>query len=373
VSTIPVSIDDLVKREFELLRRFQAVVAQYEAKKARLKKKHRRREHPTLGSMLENALIDYLGDALPDGVLVGEGSPVLDSLKTHGGQTDVVMDFDRADTWSRTVSKRLHLGDEPTYLALAEVRYRGHARRTRGVKLAVAEAMEVVRRLQEVTARSLRLRRKCYTAAVCIGPGFDVFNPDGTALMPDAVADLVAALRAFYRRRRLRKRDVVGASGGTWPFVDMLVLPGMLLKKHTLFTSDGVEHPMYMIQPTLGSHAQRNVRPLSTAKGYLRHGVRAATTGTGFEVAAWTSEEDPIYADPPAWPNNATKDEELLAFRTYSRAIVLDGTTGPLYHKGFLDDGTVKWFEVGPSPVVPGTVDAVGDAMIDWPGPGPSP
>lgn len=349
-----------VTQEHALLASFAKVIEQYETKKTRLKVQHGRSEHGGLGTMLESALIDYLGDALPPGLRLGEGTPVLESVPTDGAQTDVVVDFD-GEVWSSTRHAPKHLADDAIYLAAMEVRYRGPWLRRNGAKSVARSAMEVVRRLQELTDRALAADRKCWTAAVLLGPGFDVFTAEGAAMRPKAVAALVAELRAFYEPRGLQRRRIPGGVKQTWPYVDVLVLPGLLLKKHTLFAMPKhVEHPVYAIQPTIAPVALRSLRPLSAAKGYLRHGLRALAEGKGFEEPAWSDAEDVIYGGPVTLNlrPHATPEERLAAFRTHSRAVVLDGTGGHLYHAGLGNEG-VKWFETGPSTTIRGALEPV--------------
>jgi hypothetical protein len=352
-----------VANAYAKLRAFDEALHEYEQYKRELGRLGGRAQHPLVPrEMLEGPLLDYLDDVIPRGFLAGPGFPILEGVETTTGQVDLVIDFDGSQ-WSTSRRGATHRGVVPLYAAAIEVRYRGAGLRQNGAKAVASAMMEVVERLQEITEKSAKNGRKCWTAAVLLGPGFDVFsNAPHPRIERDRIRAVLNVLGDFYRGRDLTPQRLHGVPR-SWPFIDAIVLPSLLLKKHTLFElpvlDKNREHPVLITQPSSRHDQERQLRPLAAAKGYLSHVMKCIEGVAALDQAAWPDSDDPIYLGP--YP------DEVDIIEGY-RALVLDGTQGHLYHAGGDPlGGNPRWFQMGPSASLPGTLEPIGTSAIHLP------
>lgn len=89
--------------------------------------------------------------------------------------------------------------------------------------------------------------------------------------------------------------------GAWWPFVDAIVMPGLLAKKHEVFARRSHEAQSFPIW-ALWSCGMRDPealwRPLSVAKGFMAHHVRMLRDGYSKRSEAWSDAETPVISGP---------------------------------------------------------------------------
>jgi len=335
--------------EARRLQQLADAIASYEAAKAGLKEKHELREHGDLVKRLvEPALHTYFADVLPARMRIGEAFPVLadDDGGCWQGQLDLVIDA-TSGHWAPPPSPA-HLGENPLYSAAMEVRYRAGPMSASAL---VRGVVELATRLQKIVDANAAAGRKCWTAALLLGPGHDVANyePQGEVL-----AKVLAALATLYEGCNLAPCALPGVPR-SWPFVDGIVLPGILVKKHTVFGTQSIdplaEHPAFFTQPCSGRDVHRAIRPLAIAKGHLRHVLRSIADQGRFESAAWDDAETPIFLGDYPEPDDVLRN---------ARAIVLDGAGFPLFHAGD-DPARPIWQEFAVDPLFGAPVLILGE------------
>ncbi|RZO59053.1 MAG: hypothetical protein EVA89_17220 [Sandaracinaceae bacterium] len=310
-----------------MLRALQEAVLDYE-EVVRARSAAGARQHPDLvKEMVEPAVRRYLADVLPERMRVGSGFPIDrdEAEKPSPAQIDVVIDWDGTH-WRQGV----HVGVEPVYLGLIEVRYRGDwltKRRPEAVWNEIADPFE---RLQALTDRAVAERKKCWTSCVLLGRGFDLSpRAPETMTRDQAVKEcdrrteaFRAVLRRLYEHQLGYHEDVdemrpnrLGRIRRSWPFPDALVLPSLSLKKHVLFEKPelryDLELPAYIAQPAASTDAYRDVRPLSTLKGHLRHVLKSIAGERDFSDSAWSDEECSVYLGP--YPSDADIEARFRA------------------------------------------------------------
>ncbi|MBZ0117641.1 MAG: hypothetical protein K8H88_11630, partial [Sandaracinaceae bacterium] len=152
-------------------------------------------------------------------------------------------------------------------------------------------------------------------------------------------------LARLYRGNDLSPRLLPGVPR-SWPFVDAISLPGVLIKKHTLFSApsfEASEHPVYLSQPVhVDEGGLWRLRPLATAKGHLRHVLQCVSGRKLFDTPAWTDDEDAVYLG---------AEPDLDSMARWARGIAVGGAPLPLFHAGG-DPADVHWQQFAPDPIV---------------------
>jgi hypothetical protein len=112
-----------------------------------------------------------------------------------------------------------------------------------------------------------------WTGLVLLGPGW---------LGSDAA--VMQVVHTAYHERSTQRIERAGASW--WPFVDAVVMPGVLYKKHDAFedlTMVGRRRPIMMPAPC----APDPLRPLALARGFVMHRLRVLAGTATPEGEAW--------------------------------------------------------------------------------------
>lgn len=322
------------------LERLAAAVAFYEAQKASLKCELGLKEHGDLvKAVVEPALSAYFADVLPAEMRIGGAFTVLadDAARCWHAQVDLVIDA-ASGCWAPTPVPTHH-GKVPLYSAAMEARYGGAWMSASDL---VGGVVEMATRLQSIVDTNVAAGRKCWTAALLLGPGYDVANYEPE---DEILAKVLAALAALYEGRSLAPRALPGVPR-SWPFVDAIVLPGVLVKKHSLFGTQSLdaseEHPAFFTQPCSSRDAHRALRPLAVAKGHLRHVLRCVADEKLFDSPAWDDAETPVFLGDYPDPDDMLRS---------ARAITLDGARFPLFHAGN-DPAQPIWQEFAADPFV---------------------
>lgn len=168
------------------------------------------------------------------------------------------------DLWCAEVT----LPDEFSQSALAvfEVAHAGQGR-SWGGKGGIEEKLTTdLKSIFEVIDEGLRHRRKLFTGIALVGAGWQGHERAIAKLLHDA-----------HHGRRLER--VTTATGPWWPLIDVVILPGLLFKKHDFFEQRTLESrrwPVLYQWPTVTSDPSKTFRPLSIARGYLRHFLHRA-------------------------------------------------------------------------------------------------
>ncbi|MCW5801823.1 MAG: hypothetical protein KIT31_05505 [Deltaproteobacteria bacterium] len=112
-----------------------------------------------------------------------------------------------------------------------------------------------------------------WTGLVLLGPGW-----------LDSDAAVMQVVHTAYHARSTERIDHAGA--GWLPFVDAVVMPGVLYKKHDAFedlSMVGRRRPIMMPAPC----APDPFRPLALARGFVMHRLRVLAGGVTPESEAW--------------------------------------------------------------------------------------
>ncbi len=161
---------------------------------------------PALG-LTEGPLREFFSRVSPDGVKAGSGHrPALDPR--FSSDLDIVFDRDGSHF-------RLKVDASPV-LAHLDV-----SSRTRWDP---SKLYEDLTRLQRTIDDARALGTKTWTGLLAVGSGFRGHT-----------AELMQLLHEFCHDRQLESWQ--WTAGDVWPFVDAVIVPGMLLKKHDLFES----------------------------------------------------------------------------------------------------------------------------------------
>jgi hypothetical protein len=168
------------------------------------------------------------------------------------------------DLWSAEVT----LPDEFTKSALAviEVAYAGASREWDGKGGLAEKLKQDLERIGTVIDEGIRADRKIFTGLALVGEGW---RPH-----VDPIARLLHEAHHARNLSRLKSGVVEW-----WPFVDVVIMPGLLLKKHDLFdkpTRLSSRFPVLFQWPSGRSDECASFRSLAIARGYLRHFIHRA-------------------------------------------------------------------------------------------------
>lgn len=100
----------------------------------------------------------------------------------------------------------------------------------------------------------------------------------------DGDAAVMQVVHTAYHQRSIQRIDHAGAAW--WPFVDAVVMPGVLYKKHDAFEELAMVGPRRPIMmPALC--APDPLRPLALARGFVMHQLRVLAGSATPESEAW--------------------------------------------------------------------------------------
>jgi hypothetical protein len=112
-----------------------------------------------------------------------------------------------------------------------------------------------------------------WTALVLLGPAW--------LGRERAVMNIVHAAYHGMRMQRLQLGDQ-----HWWPFLDAVVMPGVLFKKHDVFATSALHGEKWPVMLPI-PNSPHELRPLAIARGFLAHRVRVLTEGAEPEGESW--------------------------------------------------------------------------------------
>ena len=246
------------------------------------------------------------------------------SVENEDRQRDVVV-VERIAVDPDLWSAELTLPDEFSKSALAvfEVAHAAATRTWDGMKGLAAKLRTDLDRIATVIDEGVRQRRKIYTGLALIGAGWAQH------------IDAIAALLHDHHHARDVSRVQVGDDDQRrfwWPFVDVVIAPGCLFKKHDFFerkTVSSCRWPVLYQWWTGLADDQALLRPLSIARGYVHHFLTRAR---------YTLDEEPAFdhdavaaicgpaPEPTALPDSSSWHGKRIG------VMVGDGTPESLHH-----------------------------------------
>ncbi|MFO0680525.1 MAG: hypothetical protein U0234_00675 [Sandaracinus sp.] len=162
-------------------------------------------------------------------------------------------------------------------------------------------------KLHETIDPAARQRRtKPWTGLVLIGADWD-----------SRQLDVLAWAREFYgdaRPELVHPENDEDREGAWWPFVDTIVMPRMLAKKHEVFagrTATARSFPTWALWASGAQDPEALWRPLSVAKAFLAHHVRMLRTGFARRSEAWSDDETPVISGPAPTNEDQVPSESL--------------------------------------------------------------
>src|SRR6266567_8672539 len=223
---------------------------------------------PALG-LTEGPLREFFSRVSPDGVKAGSGHrPALDPR--FSSDLDIVFDRD-GDGWFSHF--RLKVDASPV-LAHLDV-----SSRTRWDP---SKLYEDLTRLQRTIDDARALGTKTWTGLLAVGSGFRGHT-----------AELMQLLHEFCHDRQLESWQ--WTAGDVWPFVDAVIVPGMLLKKHDLFDEperSSRRWPVLYPFPVGDYCGLGDLWPLVTARAFLASYLRKALGLESWDAPAWEDSEN---------------------------------------------------------------------------------
>jgi hypothetical protein len=224
------------------------------------------RSGPTALKLVEDPVRAFFGTVSPNGVRVGAGErPALDPR--YASDMDIVFDYD-GDAW--VAHLRMGANTSPV-LAHLDV-----ASRTNWDAHKLAEDLgRVQRTIYDAQAHG----RKTWTGLVAIGSGFH-----------DRCGEVMRVLHEAHHRGQEVERWESANAGSVWPFVDAIVIPGMLLKKHDLFHRRDLHadrQPVLYPFPVGGVDGLQELWPLVAARAFLAAYLRRVVAGGPWDSPAW--------------------------------------------------------------------------------------
>lgn len=229
---------------------FQVVLDEFGAEESR---------HPDEAKdFIEAALRGFLdADLAQLGLRCGSGYRAV-AGREKPEQLDVALTLtaSSANNWSAHVTARRHLEREPLAVHI-EVAYR--AERSGDVYEKVKADLDA---LDRSVQQGVQFGRGLpWTASVLLGPAW-----------PSRVHNVMTMVHQRYHERAPTTVTLGGSEW--WPYVDAIVLPGVMFKKHDLFETQaltGTTLPAYLGMPT---DDRVPLRPLAIARGFLMHRLR---------------------------------------------------------------------------------------------------
>jgi len=215
------------------------------------------RQHPSQGQVLQDVIAELFLKAHPD---LRSGTAYRINLTGNTqSELDVIIDFDSVHWLGNT---RRHVMAPPP-LAHIEVSYRSRFELTK-LKADFQRVHDTV-----IAGAALQPSRKVWTAIVGLGCGWEGHR--------DAIAQ---AVHEHFHNQPPRRIDIAGTES-FWDFPDVVVLPGLILKKHDFASEPGIlDHwPVYAEMLSAVNDPARQFRPLAIARGFFDSFVHAVRQG----------------------------------------------------------------------------------------------
>lgn len=255
---------------------------------------------------LESAIQWFLDqDLVPAGYRAGQGyrgSRQLDIITT--------MEVASPGDWSLDLKVRRRVENAPLAIHI-EVAYRSTG----------SDVYSKVKRdLQKLNESIDQCRRQGrglpWTALILLGPAWQ-----------NRVVQVMQVVHSHYHGRNLDRIPLAGSEW--WPFIDAVVMPTVLYKKHDIFETrelTGAKWPTMIPIPAAGDR----LRPLAIARGFLMHRLRVLEGRDRPEGEAWP--------DCQTAAISGSYEEAVKRIRpTELRAILMrcyDGDHGLFWHLG---------------------------------------
>jgi hypothetical protein len=231
----------------------------------------RRSGTPAL-ELVEAPLRAFFAKATSKGVIAGKGDRPAEDHR-YSSDMDIVLDFETAAWVARF---RMEVQNTPV-LAHLDVCARSDWDSNK-----LAGDLE---RLQRTTDEAKTSGLKTWTGLVAVGVGFRGRS-----------SDVMELVHSFHHSRDVSEWTSTNV-GDTWPLVDAIVLPGMLLKKHDLFElpeRSAKRWPVLYPFAVTGHAGLEDLWPLVSARAFLASYLRKAVSGESWEAPAWRDDEEPI-------------------------------------------------------------------------------
>jgi hypothetical protein len=254
----------------------------------------RQRSGPAAAELVEEPLRTFFAKAAPEGVKVGKGDrPAVDPR--YSSDMDIVFDFERAQ-WRARFRLNVHASPVLAHLDVG-------ARTDWDDKLK-DDLARVQRTIDEAAAHGT----KTWTGLVCVGPAY-----------VGRIDEISRTVHDLHHSQNLHMQGVGGVDEH-WPFVDAIVLPGMLLKKHDLFAAPerkSKRWPVLYPFPVGDDTGLGELWPLATARAFLSSYLRKALGREPWDAPAWRDWEfdsitgggRPIGPWPKGWSVIALRDD----------------------------------------------------------------
>ena len=219
--------------------------------------------------LVEEPLREFFGRISSDGISVGTGDrPALNPR--YPSDMDIVFDYD-GDAWVG----HLRMGaDAAPVLAHLDVSGRSDWDSTK--------FKQDLERIQRTISEARGFGSKTWTGLVAVGPGFR-----------HRCEEVMRAVHEAHHEQEVDRWDSANA-GSVWPFVDAVIVPGMLLKKHDLFASrdlDSERHPVLYPFFVGDMDGLGELWPLVAARAFLAAYLRRVAGLESWETPAWSPAE----------------------------------------------------------------------------------